>query len=338
MDLELSVGGLQQTVEATGAASQMSLEKYGVSGVVSRFEIENLPLNGREFLQLSVLEPGVTAAPSAGFFSRQFDVSILGGSPDATRVTMDGGPIYNALNGGVPQNFSQEVVQEFQLSSANFDLSTGLTDTGAINVITRSGGNQYHGSGFFFFRDHNLAAYPALERDPANPDPFFARRQVGFSVGGPIRRDRLFFFTSFENNNQDGVVSVQPASSAFSNLGGIFPSPFNSTQASARLDWLASDRHSLFFRYSHDQNDGFAPPTGAGRLPSNWADTSNWSDQAVASLISTFTSELINEFRFSYWYWHTRNLPPSSSSCPPPCLGLGLPEIGILGTDFTIGN
>ncbi|MEJ2147722.1 MAG: hypothetical protein P8020_21600 [Acidobacteriota bacterium] len=69
---------------------------------------------------------------------------------------------------------------------------------------------------------------------------------------------------------------------------------------SARLDWLASDRHSLFFRYSHDQHDGFAPPTGAGRLPSNWADTRNWSDQAVASLISTFTSELVNEFRFSY--------------------------------------
>ncbi|MFZ0426561.1 MAG: hypothetical protein WAO20_00470, partial [Acidobacteriota bacterium] len=58
----------------------------------------------------------------------------------------------------------------------------------------------------------------------------------------------------------------------------------------------------------------------------------------MASLISTFSSELVNEFRFSYWYWHTRNLPPSASSCPSPCLGLGLPEIGILGTDFTIGN
>ncbi|MDA2926953.1 hypothetical protein MYX78_06930, partial [Acidobacteria bacterium AH-259-G07] len=276
VNIQLPLGILRQVVEAIDVLPDISHDSYSIDGVVSRFEIENLPLNGREFLQLSVLEPGVMAAPMAGFLTRQFDVSVLGASPDRTRVTMDGGAIHNALGGGVPQNFSQEVVQEFQLSSVNFDLSTGLTGSGAINVVTRSGGNDYHGAGLFFFRDHNLAAYPALERDPSNPDPFFARRQAGFHLSGPIKRDGLFFFANFEDNNQDGVVSVQPRTPAFSELGGVFANPFDSTQASGRIDWQASDEHNVFFRYSHDENDGFSPPTGEGRLPSNWAQTSNW--------------------------------------------------------------
>ena len=101
---------------------------------------------------------------------------------------------------GAAMNFSQDLVQEFQMSTADFDLATGLTFSGAINVATRSGGNALHGSAFYFFRDHHLSAYHALKRDPANPDPFFNRRQFGFVVGGPIRRDRLFFFANWERN------------------------------------------------------------------------------------------------------------------------------------------
>lgn len=84
VNIQLPLGILQQVVEAFDALPEMSFERYSVDGVVSRFEIENLPLNGREFLQLSVLEPGVTAAPMAGFLTRQFDVSVLGGSPEDT--------------------------------------------------------------------------------------------------------------------------------------------------------------------------------------------------------------------------------------------------------------
>jgi hypothetical protein len=73
------------------------------------------------------------------------------------------------------------------------DLSASLTSNGSINIVTRSGGNAYHGSGFYFYRDHNLAAYPGLQRDTSNPDPFFQRRQFGYQLGGPIRKDRAFF-------------------------------------------------------------------------------------------------------------------------------------------------
>ena len=189
VELLLPIVVLQQLVEAMDRIPPLDYDKHGVAGVVSRFQIENLPLNGREFLRLAVLEPGVAAAPSAGYFSRQFDVSVMSAPAERTRTTMDGGPIYGPATGGTPQNFSQEVVREFQISTVNFDLSTGLTGSGAINVATRYGGNDYHGSGFFFFRDHNMAAYPALRREPTNQDPFFARRQAG--LRGRLYRGEL---------------------------------------------------------------------------------------------------------------------------------------------------
>lgn len=338
VDIQLTVDILEQVVEALDLLPELRYDWHGVDGVVSRFQIENLPLNGREFFQLAILEPGVTAAPRAGFFTRQFDVSVLGASASATRYTMDGSPVFNPLTGGTPQYSSQEVVQEFQIQTVNFDLATGLTGAGAVNVVTRSGGNELHGSGFFFFRDHNLSAYPALRREPSNPDPFFARRQWGFQVGGPIVKDRLFFFTNLERNNQDGVSTVQPRSADFASFGGIFPSPYDSNHVSARFDFRLNDRNMAFVRYTHDGNESFLPPSGQGNLPSNWSASSNWVDQSVGSLSSVLRPNLINELRFSYWYWQTRNLPPDRSNCPGECVGLGMPEISILGSDFVAGN
>jgi len=338
VDLQLPVGVLQQIVEAIDRMPPLDYETHGVAGSVSRFQIENLPLNGREFLRLAILEPGVAAAPAAGFFSRQFDVSILGAPAEQTRTTMDGGPIYGPVAGGTPQNFSQEVVREFQISTVNFDLSTGLTTAGAINVATRYGGNAFHGSGFYFFRDHNLAAYPALRREPTNPDPFFARRQAGFHLGGPLKKDRLFFFTTFEHLNQDGAVTAQSRTPEFAALGGIFPSDLTGNQVTARFDARLSDSNSLFVRYSHDGNNGFIPRSGTGSLPSNWSLNRNWADQSMVSLTTAVRPSLVNEVRFSYWYWHTRNLPPTRDQCLGDCIGLGLPQIGVLGTDLMIGN
>ena len=121
------------------------------------------------------------SADNQGQYNRAFDVSVLGNDPDRTRITVDGARINDPVDGGTQQNFSQEIVQEFQISSANFDLSTGLTASGAINVVTRSGSNQFHGEGFFYFRDHNMSAYPALQRDPSirTRSSRTAKRSVG---------------------------------------------------------------------------------------------------------------------------------------------------------------
>src|SRR5206468_8287476 len=120
------------------------------------------------------LEQGVlvtTANPAQ--FNAQFSVSVLGGPASHTAIAVVGGNIRNPDEGGTGQNFSQEVVQEFQLSSPNFDLSTGITAFGAVNVVTRGGSNDFHGAGYFYFRDHNMAAYPSLGRTPVTNDTFF---------------------------------------------------------------------------------------------------------------------------------------------------------------------
>lgn len=183
VEVRLSVDVLQQAVEALDSLPELRYGWHGVDGAVSRFQIENLPLNGREFLQLAILQPGVTSAPRAGFFTRQFDVSLLGASPAQTRYAVDGSPIHNPLVGGAPQNFSQETVQEFQIQTVNFDLSTGLTAAGAVNVVTRSGGNEYHGSGFFFFRDHNLGGLSGAAPRSREPQPLLRAPPVGSARG-----------------------------------------------------------------------------------------------------------------------------------------------------------
>src|SRR5262249_19703183 len=148
-------------------------------------------LNGRSFLELARLEPGVQvdAVVNAGAFGNNYQrVSIGGTSYLQTRISVDGSTVEDRINGGTAQNFSQESVPEFQIATFAFDPATTTTGTGAVNIVTRRGGNAFHGSAFAFYRDHRLAAYPGLNRDPKNPDPDFARRQYGLSAGGPLKK------------------------------------------------------------------------------------------------------------------------------------------------------
>ncbi|MBI3210566.1 MAG: TonB-dependent receptor [Candidatus Solibacter usitatus] len=336
-ELNLQVGATSEVVMVEGAAAQISYDSHKIDGVISRKEIQELPLNGRSYLQLAGLEPGISVGTSSlAQYNAQFSVGILGGSSGMTSITVDGGNARNSIEGGSQQNFSQEVVQEFQISSVNMDLSTGLGATGAVNIVTRSGGNDYHGSGYFFYRDHNMNAYPALRRSALNPDPFFARRQSGFWVGGPIAKNRAFFFVNLEHNNQDSVVTVQPASSFFQALTGNYVSPYTATQISPRFDFRLTNNHTLFLRYSHDGNEGNGP-RGAPQPPSNWLKNTNWSDSSLMGLTSTFGANLVSDFRFVYAYWKNRNLFPGQGDCPG-CTALGFPEIDFIDSSLVLGN
>ncbi|MCC7499327.1 MAG: carboxypeptidase regulatory-like domain-containing protein [Bryobacterales bacterium] len=337
VDLKMIVGAVTESVEVSGTASQINYDGHQIDGVIQREEIENLPLNGRSFLQLAFLEPGVgVGTKSLAQYNAQFSVSVLGGDSSMTAITVDGGNVRNALEGNTSQNFSQEIVQEFQVSSANFDLSTGIAAGGAVNIVTRSGGNQFHGSGYYFFRDHHLSAYPALGRNSFNPDPFFARRQSGFLLSGPIKKDKLFFFFNLENNNQDSVVTVQPTSPYFSNLAGNYSSPYNALQPSIKFDYRINDTNTAFLRYSHDGNNSFGPRGGI-TLPSDWLVNTNRADQGVVGWTSTIGAAVVNDLRFAFQYWGNENLFPTEKECPG-CLGLGFPYVSIQGSGVTLGN
>jgi hypothetical protein len=241
VDVELQLGTETEVINVQGEAAQINYDSHEISGVITHEDIQNLPVNGRSFLQLSMLEPGVSVSPNnVGQYNKQFDVSILGASSanNSVRITVDGATVQDSITGGTQQNFSQEVIQEFQLSSTNFDLSTGIGAGGAINVVTRSGGNDFHGSAFIFYRDHNMSGFPFLVHEPGEPNsPYFARQQYGFWFGGPIKKDKLFFFTSLEHIKQIALFSAFPSDPAFQALGANTSSPYHANELTERLDW-----------------------------------------------------------------------------------------------------
>lgn len=335
VNINMQVGATKDVVTVEAAAANISYESNTIEGIVTKQQIDNLPLNGRSFLNLAQLEPGVVVTPAnPAQFNAQFSVSVLGGPASRTSITIDGGNVRNPIEGGSGTNFSQEVVQEFELSSTNFDLSTGITAFGAINVVTRSGGNDFHGAGYFYFRDHNTAAYPSLDRNPYTNDPFFARRQAGFWLGGPIKKDKLFFFFNLENTNQNGVYVVVPDLPSLSALGTLSQAPYHGKTLSAKLDYHLSDKTSLFVRYSHDGNNN-SGPFGQPVPPSNFVDNKNWSDQSLLGLTTVFSPAVVNDLRFSYWYWQNRNIPAPCGDC----LGYGGPEVNVIGSNnFLLGN
>jgi hypothetical protein len=339
VDLTMQVGPAADIVTVEGASPQIRYDSHGVGSVVTRTQIEGLPLNGRSFLELSKLEPGAQP-PTRGSNNRTF-VPVLGqpmgNSGRGTRVTVDGGSIMAVGNGGSAMGFSQEVVQDFQISTVNFDLTTGFTDGAAVNVVTRSGSNGLHGSAVYFFRDHNLAANPALHRDPANPNPFFQRRQFGFALGGPLRRDRVFFFGNWERNEQRGVIATTLLGQDFGQFSRITNAPFFGDQLSLRIDGQLSRGHTAFIRYSHDSNHAFAPTTltltPMFSYPSDWTRQQAWVDQSMLGLTSLFRPTLVNDFRFSYFFISSSETPPFEQDCPG-CLGIGVPDITIPGLEI----
>src|SRR5579872_1969811 len=338
VDMHMRLGQPAEQVTVEAVAVQIDYDRRTIDGVVTKQQIDSLPLNGRSFLQLAQLQPGVSVSPaSIGEYNRQFDVNILGAGSESVRITVDGATVNDPVTGGTQQNFSQEVVQEFQVSSMNFDLSTGITAGGAVNVVTRAGGNDFHGSGFFYFRDHNMSAYPYLKRDPQQPDPFFARRQPGVYFSGPIKKNKLFFFTSYEHINQRGVYSTEPTDPLFFAFLSNATVPYNSNQFTQRLDYHINEKHSAFIRYSHDGNNAYSPTDNS--QPSNWGVNRNYADSGVFSFISSLRPSLVNEFRYSMTFWSNRKDTPTASICPAPCVGLGGPQFNIHSVGgFQIGN
>src|SRR5215813_13913837 len=357
-NFSLTVGASTETVVVTTAVGQVNSSDYKIDGVITRERIENLPLNGRSFLSLASLEPGVAVAYDANpgtSPNNYFRVGIAGATSTVTRISVDGANINDRITGGTAQNFSQETVQEFQITTFNFDLSIGNTAVGAVNIVSRTGGNEFHGSGFYFYRDHNIAAFPALRRpcDPAlsnalcaNPtqssdllkrqeDPFFARRNMGVNLGGPIKKDRLFFFSNFEYTNQVGAQTISfsnPVWAGFSHVGNL---PFRGKLFNTRLDYRLNDKHNLYLRYSLDRNTNLA---GGGNLESTWTSSHNHADQANVGVTSVLNPRLVNEFRASYSFYSNQLRPPDSSECSNPlyCFNLNGPRIS--GFGMTIGN
>jgi hypothetical protein len=158
----LQVGPQKTVMQVQDSAAQVNREQPTVQGVLNEQQIENLPVNGRNFLDLAQLEPGVQIQDAAslgfGFKDGYSSISFGGRFGRTERIEVDGIDISDERFGSSTTNIAASAIQEFQLSQSNPDLSTELTTSGAVNVTTRPGTNDLHGEGFGFFRDSSLAA------------------------------------------------------------------------------------------------------------------------------------------------------------------------------------
>lgn len=184
VNVTLQVGSDKKTIDVQGTAAGVNTEQSTVQCVLSEQQIESLPVNGRNFLDLAQLEPGVQIQDAAEFgfgFKDGFSSISFGGRFGRTaRIEVDGIDISDEKFGSSTTNIPASTIQEFQLSQSNPDLSTELTTSGAVNVTTRSGTNSLHGESFGFFRDSSLAA--KLPSPPGSQEPF-QRSQYGGALG-----------------------------------------------------------------------------------------------------------------------------------------------------------
>jgi len=361
-NFSMTVGATSQTIEVSGGAPVINTTDSVVGGVVNRQAIENLPLNGRSFLSVALLEPGVTvnynATSGAGNVNNFFQVSVGSAPQSMTLISVDGARVNDRVTGGTSQNFSAESVQEFQIQTNNFDLSSGTVATGAINIVSRTGSNQLHGSGFFFFRDHNMAAFPALRRPTdlqANgtvlspfcaiptsadcksvTDPFFVRKQYGGSVGGPIKKDKLFFFVNYERADQIGANTITFTDQALLGFNHVAKQPFKQHLANVRMDYTLSQKHTAFLRSSVDANDSISGQSSG--LESLWIKSSNFSYQENLGVTSVLKPTLVNDIRFSYAYFRNFLDAPSQAECEQISSGLPFACFGLGGVRLNVGS
>ena len=254
-NVALHVGATTTTVEVQAAGVQVNTEQAIVQGVITTQQIEGLPINGRNFLQLAQLEPGVQIQDGAVFDPTKngfSSISFGGKYGRSARIEVDGGDVSDENVGTTTMNIPASAIQEFQIEQSSLDLSSGMTSSGAVNVTTRSGSNQYHGEAFDYGRWHNLAARVAPE------DLFFRREQFGGNAGGAFVKDKLFFFLDWERNRQDYLAPVELGGN-FAPLSSSINQPFREQEAFGRLDWQATKNLKLFYRFTYNENSNVVP-------------------------------------------------------------------------------
>ena len=325
-NFQLQIGQETQVVEVQASAVTVNTEQAIVQGVLTEQQIENLPINGRNFLDLAQLEPGVqiqdggTFDPTKNGFS---SVSFGGRFGRTARIELDGLDISDETVGTTTMNVPVDAIEEASLQQSDLDLSTELTSSGSVSINTKTGSNSWHGDTFYYFRDQPLNA--ALPGGSTNP---FQRNQFGGALGGPIVKDKLFFFLTGERNKQDLLDPVLPGG-PFTNLNGNFSSPFRETQADARLDYSVG-RFKTFYRFVFDQNKSVLPFIPNSFQP--YASKNHARDHAVG--VDFNTGNFTHSFRFGYSKFENAIADAvNGSSIFNPAAGI---ELGIGGDSFCL--
>ena len=316
--IQMAVSGVAETVNVSGGTPILETSRSEVSSTITESSVQNLPVNGRNFIDFALLTPGVTRDVRTG------DISFAGQRGTLNSLVVDGADNNNTFfgqtvgrtgSGRAPYQFSQDAVKEFQVNSNSFSAEYGRAGGAVINVVTKSGTNDLHGSAFEFYRDQALNANNAINVLNNRPKSPYHYNQFGGTLGGPIRPNRDFFFF-----NYDGQRNTQP-NLVFLNLPANTPTDAATQAGIALLEPLAdswnralnqdvfliktdhelTDTNRLSFRYNQQNFTGEGFENGGPQ---------NSSQHTGASLVKTntfngswtsiFGTTVFNELRFQW--------------------------------------
>ena len=327
-DFQLKAGEVSEVIEVTAAAPVVDTQKTQVGIEITPSDVNNLPLNGRDFGNLAYLAPGARPVDSYDPTKNRIAVfGINGSSGRNVNVTVNGVDNKDNTVGGPVMQLPLGAVEEFNISTQRFSAANGRSEGAAVNVITKAGTNGWHGGLYYYDTETALSANDALSKEAGSPTPQFSRQQFGGNVGGPIRRDKDFLFYALEREREHTAIPVD--ATAFSELTIVknannplmtpdpsttIPTPYFDWRYSGRYDHHFNGQHSLFVSYSAQNNTGDNDQSTstndltAGNFTTNHLIISN------ATLSSVFNPRVVNALTVGYQYWN--NLIDSKQKVP----------------------
>jgi outer membrane receptor protein involved in Fe transport len=309
VDLSLALGSIEQSVTVTGGAPLVDRENSEIGEVVDPKSVSALPLNGRQFGDLAALTPGVLPAPNFDpIKTRIFNISAGGSDGRSSNFSIDGAENSDIVNGGLLQNFTIEGVQEFYVSSSRFGADQGRALGAAVSVVTKSGTNDFHGSYFVFYRNQDLNARDPFQATKAD----FNRTQQGFTLGGPVLKNRTFFFAAFENTGEKnlGIVNTNGAYPQFEGSSNL---PFTSRLLTTRLDHQLTSKQKLMLRFNYENNFSLQG-IGGIRSADNGIRSTNQAFSTVLSHTYVLSPRVLNTVMYHYTHFNNHLLPLSVMS------------------------
>ena len=299
LDITLAQSAVQETITVVDEAPLIA-NTPAVGAVVSQQELDNLPLNGRQFANLAVLAPGTTLGHNTDPTKPgQLVVELNGGIGRNVNYTIDGGDNTDDTIGGALQNFSVEGVQEFKIQTMEYKAEFGRSTGGVLSVVTKSGTNQYHGSGYGYFRSTSLDSRTNNEIQAGQPAEPLDRKQYGGSLGGPIEGDKLHFFVTYEKTDRSTSYIVDPNFPVAALQNSVVATPFSDQLISGKASYDISPKQYLQVRYGYQKNSDVygASPLAA---PSSLGTVTNKYQSLLGSLTSQIGSDKLNEVLFQY--------------------------------------
>jgi outer membrane receptor protein involved in Fe transport len=276
-----------------------------IGTVVSQNELQTLPLNGRQFANLGVLAPGTMLGYNTDPTKpNQLVVELNGGSGRNVNYVMDGGDNTDDTIGGALQNFNLESVQEFKIQTMQYKAEYGRSSGGVLTVISKGGTNDFAGSAWEFARRKSLNSESESEKLAGSGKADYKRDQYGISLGGPIVKDKVHFFVTYEKTAIDQSYILDPGTPAldalYPNLVGLaVPNPSHDDLATAKVTWDVDASNYLQVRYGYQKND---TKYGQGSLaaPTNLGTVNNKYSSILAGYTAQISADKLNEFVFQY--------------------------------------